>query len=244
MIQDARSSLTRYALVVGSSSGIGKAMASRLARAGYNLILVSERDMELTLTQAELATEYPAISIDTFSADLSVAGSSMRLYEAISRRRPRIDVLVTESWTGDSDLFGARTLAAQLRAIRVNVEALTVLTQRVAGDMVANGGGRILTITVIQGDDPVQMAPIYPATSAFIEQYSRDLNQQLDGTSVTVTCVRAALDNLDEVAELAFDGMIRGDEIVALDGVHKTPITPLRTIPALPARPRAVAALD
>jgi short-subunit dehydrogenase len=186
--------------------------------------------MELTLAQAELEQDFPEVVIETFSADLGVAGSAVRLYEAVSRRRPRIDVLVNESWTGESDMIGARSVSSQVRAIRVNIEALTVLTQCVAGDMVANGGGRILTMGLLPGST-TGMTDIYPATSAFVETFSRNLGRQLDGTGVTVTHLRAfSSDHMSNVADLALDGMMRGDGLVALDGSHRTPVSVSRVL--------------
>jgi short-subunit dehydrogenase len=251
----------RWALLTGATTDIGKAMASRLASAGYNLVLVSERDMELTLTQAELSQEFPAVAIETFSADLSVASSALRLYEAVSRRRPRIDVLVNESWTGEFDLTETRSLSKQLKAIRINIEALTTLCQRISCDMAATGGGRILNVGFVR-DGFMEPTPIYSATCAFVEHYSRALAGELEGTGVSVTCLRAAVvahgvrgaDSLidtkaldrdyERVAELAFDGLMRGDEVVALDGTYKTPFTSLRAVSQFPSRQRALAGAD
>src|SRR5215204_5320953 len=100
---------SRWALVTGACTSIGKAMAARLARAGYNLVLVSDRDLELTLTHAQLSQEFPAVSIETFSADLSAPSAASRLYEAVSRRRSRIDVLVNEAWTGEGVVGDAQS---------------------------------------------------------------------------------------------------------------------------------------
>jgi short-subunit dehydrogenase len=247
---------SRWALITGGSSGIGKAMAHRLARSRHNLVLVSERDMELTLTELDLAQKYPDICIETFSADLSVPSAASRLYDAVSRRRPRIDVLINESWTGESDFGGGRSLPSQLRAIRINVEALATLTQRIAGDMIINRGGKILTVAPLGGTAGTSYA-INGASSAFVEQFSRELAGQLDGTGVTITCLRAwigghgnSLDvqsvttDVERVAELAFDGLMRGDGLVALDGVHRTPIAGHRTIAPMGTRPRVFATLE
>jgi short-subunit dehydrogenase len=234
----------RYALVAAGSSGIGKAMAHRLARSGYNLILVSDRDMELTLAQIELAHAYPSISIETFSADLGVPLAAFRLYEAVSRRHSEIEVLVNESWTGEADPTQSNSLAAQLRAIRINVEAFATLTQRVAQDMVAAGNGRILTIGHVHPAGVGGVTQVYPATCAFVEHFSRDLSEQLVGTGVTVTCLRADMRQRrrpdsdpialsrdpEHIADLAFDGLMRGDTLVALDGSFKTPIIPQRVV--------------
>lgn len=260
MIHSARTGNARFALVAGGWSGVANAMAERLARAGYNLILASDRDMDLTLTQAEFAVEFPDLSVETFSADLGAPGAAQRLYEAVSRRRPRVDVLVCDSWTGDKDMSGGRSLSAQLRAIRINVEALTVLTQQIAADMEANGEGRILTMSFVQQAANDLAVPVYRASGAFIEEYSRELNEQMKATGVTVTCLRTPIPSnawhtrrssaalteerdLDEIAAIAFDGMLRGDALVALDGSHRTPLHAHRAI-ALTGDNRPVVSLS
>lgn len=58
-------------IITGGSKGLGKAMAMRFAKEGYSLILCARTISTLEATQKEIASLYPNISIDIFSADLS-----------------------------------------------------------------------------------------------------------------------------------------------------------------------------
>jgi short-subunit dehydrogenase len=258
----------KFALVTGASSGIGKAMARRLARAGYSLLLVSERDMELTITQAVLARDFPRACVETFVADLSVPSAARRLYETLTARHPRIDVLIHDSRIGDRGSFLQETLDEQLMLLRSNVESFTVLTRLVATDMCANGEGRILTHGLVPAFHNITDHALYQATQAFVVSLSGALAEEVAGSGVTVTClcppptaahlyargdvVRTVADlrdrppNFDAIAETAFVALMNGELVAVPD--HITTLAPMvqpkRAVsrPA-PARPPLAASL-
>ena len=61
-----------YALITGSSDGIGKALAKEFARRGFNLVLVSRTLSKLESVKSELLTWYPHCEIHIISSDFSL----------------------------------------------------------------------------------------------------------------------------------------------------------------------------
>ncbi|MDO6525464.1 SDR family oxidoreductase [Motilimonas sp. 1_MG-2023] len=82
----------RVALVTGSTSGIGKAIASRLASDGFHVIFHSRSSVDVG---QRLASEHEGASY--FQADLSSQAESKSLIEKITRKYGRLDVLVNNA---------------------------------------------------------------------------------------------------------------------------------------------------
>ena len=72
-----------YAVITGASSGIGEQLAKRLAKEGYDLILVARRRERLTAISDKLKATHKGLWCDIFTADLM----SVRGFQTISRKK-------------------------------------------------------------------------------------------------------------------------------------------------------------
>src|SRR5213593_3397103 len=86
------------ALVTGASSGIGKAFAERLARDGYDLILVARRRDRLEALAARLSEE-SSVSVDVLAADLTKS-DDLEKVESRMAREPALDLLINNAGFG------------------------------------------------------------------------------------------------------------------------------------------------
>ena len=165
------------ALITGVSSGIGATYADRLARRGYDLILVARNKTRLKALAARLTSE-TGRSVKVLRADLSNKAELVKV-EATLRDDPRITVLV------NSD--GIASVAALLNAdvekmediIDLNITALTRLTYAAAPAFVARGAGTIINIGSVVGISPETLNGVYGATKAYVLALSHSLQHEL-----------------------------------------------------------------
>jgi hypothetical protein len=175
------------AVITGASSGIGAVYADRLARRGYNLVLVARRADKLEEV-ADRIRSTTGRRVDLFPADLSDELDLARV-ELFLRQTPGITLLVNNAGLG-----GALTLldsdVDQMSAmIALNVTALTRLTYAVVPQFVESGAGTVINIGSIVAINPEALNGVYGGTKAFVLAFSQNLHKELDGTGVTVQVV-------------------------------------------------------
>jgi hypothetical protein len=175
------------ALITGASGGIGALYADRLARQGYDLILVA-RSADKLERVAGAIREATGRAVETIAADLGHADDLRRVEARISNDRS-IDLLVNNAGVGST----ARALDADVDTmsamVALNVEALMRLTYAAVPAFVARGRGTIVNIASIVAVAPELLNGVYGASKAFVLALSQSLHRELEGTGVTVQVV-------------------------------------------------------
>lgn len=175
------------AVITGTSSGIGAVYADRLARRGYDLLLVARSRGPMSDLAKKLAVETRR-KVQTQVADLTDSKDLAEL-ERFLREDPRITLLVNNAGVGatkpllNSDATDMRTM------ISLNVEALTRLTYAVVPEFVKRGSGTIINIGSIVAIAPELLNGVYGGTKAFVLAFSQSLRHELADTGVTVQVV-------------------------------------------------------
>jgi 2-deoxy-D-gluconate 3-dehydrogenase len=134
----------RRALVTGASRGLGRAMAMALAEAGAGVICASSRSGSANATAASVR----ALGRDAWEvhAELSDRDALLTMADEAVRLAGRIDILVNNAGTI------RRHPALQYSAddwdavMRTNIDATFFLSQRLGGEMVARGAGKIINV--------------------------------------------------------------------------------------------------
>ncbi|KRA30955.1 MULTISPECIES: SDR family NAD(P)-dependent oxidoreductase [unclassified Nocardioides] len=178
----------QHVLVTGASSGIGRALAERVAAEGGNLVLVARRAPVLRAQGEELEARY-GVRVDVVPADLSLPGAAAGIVQELSARGITVDALVNNAGLGvHGDLVGAR-LADVSAQVAVNITALTELTALLLPAMVARGRGAIVNVASTAAFQPVPHMAVYAATKAYVLSFSRALWSETRGTGVRVLVV-------------------------------------------------------
>lgn len=185
------------ALVTGSSSGIGAAIARRLATEGYRVVVNSMRSAE---RGAALAAELPdAIYV---KADVTEAADADRLVGAAVDRWGRLDVLVNNAGTTEviphSDLTAA-TADVWRRLYDVNVIGAWQVTVAAMPHLRASGAGAIVNITSLAGSRPRGSSIPYAVSKAALDHLTR-LLAEVAGPQVRVNAVAPGLIDTDWTA--------------------------------------------
>jgi 3-oxoacyl-[acyl-carrier protein] reductase len=168
------------ALVTGSASGIGRAAALRLARAGYDVAInyrSSEDSARRTLASLSALGGRPLALRGDVSDDDAVAA----MVAAVGEAYGRLDVLVNNagmtSSTPADDLDGV-DLAEWDRVFAVNVRGLFQVTRACAG-LLRHSGGSVVNVASIVGLRPGPQPLAYAASKAAVVSLTRTLSRVL-----------------------------------------------------------------
>jgi short-subunit dehydrogenase len=226
------------ALVTGASSGIGAIYADRLARRGYDLILVARNRGRLDGLAKRLRDE-TGRAVEVVTADLNNKVDLGRI-EKLLRTDGRITLLVNNAGVGATAPLLGSDVDKMDDMITLNVGALTRLTYAAAPGFVARGGGTIINIASIVGVAPEILNGVYGGTKAFVLALSQSLHKELADKNVRIQAVLPGATATDfwgtaglPVEHLPGEIVMRADDMVdaALAGLDQGELI---TIPSLP----------
>jgi len=175
------------ALITGASAGIGAVYADRLAKRGYDLILVARNRTRLAAVAHRLRAD-TGRAVETIAADLNDKADLARI-ETVLRNNADVTVLVNNA--------GVAAVAPLLEAdvdkmdemIGLNVNALTRLTYAAVPGFVARGAGTIVNIASVVAIEPELLNGVYGASKAFVLAFSQSLQRELADKNVHVQAV-------------------------------------------------------
>lgn len=174
------------ALITGASTGIGSIYADRLARRGYDLILVARDLQKLDALAARLNKE-TGRRIGTVKADLTVT-EDLRAIERRLAEDSSITMLVNNAGLGaTAPLLESRPEDLD-RMISLNVLALTRLTRAAAPGFAARGDATIINIASIVAIAPEVLNGTYGGTKAYVLALTQSMHKEL-GEKIRVQAV-------------------------------------------------------
>jgi NADP-dependent 3-hydroxy acid dehydrogenase YdfG len=182
------------ALITGASGGIGAIYADRLAKRGYDLILVARNKNRLAVLAQRLKDE-TGRSVETIAADLNDKADLARI-ETTLRGNASITLLVNNAGVGATAPLLDSDVEKMDQMIRLNVGALTRLTYAAAPGFVARGGGIIVNIASSVAISPETLNGVYGGSKAFVLALSQSLNHELAGKGVRVRPARGDGDDV------------------------------------------------
>jgi short-subunit dehydrogenase len=172
------------ALVTGASAGIGKAFAERLARDGYDLVLVARRGERLEALAKQLRESHGS-EVEVLVADLVDAGDLLAVEQRVSAP-PGLDLLVNNAGFGTVGAFHESDADREEQEILLNNVALVRLARAALPRMVERGRGAVVNVSSMAGFLPAPYNATYGATKAFVTSFSEALAEELRGTGVRV----------------------------------------------------------
>jgi uncharacterized protein len=175
------------ALITGASSGIGAVYADRLARRGYDLILVARNESRLAALSQRLENE-TGRSVTAITADLNDKADLARI-EATLRTNASITLLVNNAGVGATAPLLDSDVEKMDEMIRLNVGALTRLTYAAVPGFVARRGGTIVNIASIVAISPEALNGVYGGSKAFVLAFSQSLQHELAQKGVRIQAV-------------------------------------------------------
>jgi short-subunit dehydrogenase len=230
--------LMGLAVITGESSGTAAICADRLARRGYDLLLVARNRERMDDLTQKLAAE-TGRKIEILAADL-MNSKDLAGLERTLRRDSRVTMLVNNAGLGATAPLLSSDVADMSRMIALNVQALTRLTYAVVPEFVKRGAGTIINIGSIVAVAPERLNGVYGGTKAFVLAFSQSLRHELANTGLKVQVVLPGATATDfwsksgkPVELLPQEIVMRAEDMVdaALSGLDPGEFV---TIPALP----------
>jgi len=175
------------ALITGASRGIGAVYADRLAKRGYDLILVARNKERLEALSARLKSE-TGRSVTPVPADL-IDKADLAKVETTLRDNQSITLLVNNAGIGSIAPLLNADVEKMDDMIILNITALTRLTYAAAPAFVQRGVGTIINIGSVVGISPERLNGVYGATKSFVLAFSHSLQHELAGKGIRIQAV-------------------------------------------------------
>jgi len=216
------------ALITGASTGIGAVYADRLARRGYDLIVVARNQDKLNALANKLTTE-TGRSIEVVAADLTKKSERAQV-EKILREDASITMLVNNAGIGAIKPLLDTDVSKLDELVELNITALTHLTYSAAPAFVARGTGTIINISSVVGIAPEFLNGVYGASKSFVTAFSQSLQHELAPRGLRIQAVLPAATATDfwelagrHVSQLPQDIVMTAEDLVdaALAGLDQ-----------------------
>lgn len=175
------------ALITDASSGIGAMYADRLAKRGYDLILVTRGDKPLANLNRRIASD-TGRSIENVIADLA-SMEGVRKVESVLKTAEHISLLVNNAGLGSATPLLEADLEKMDEIIRLNVIALTRLTYAAIPPFVARGGGTVINVASIVALLPETLNGVYGGTKSYVLAFTLSLQHELVDKQIRVQAV-------------------------------------------------------
>ncbi len=174
----------RLALVTGSSSGIGLALARGLGQAGAALVLNGRDEAKLAATAATLRAEGLAVHEAAF--DVTDGDASEAAVARIEADIGPVDILVNNAGLQRRGAFHEFLPADWQAVMRTNVDSMFYVGQAVAKRMVQRGRGRIINICSVQSELGRPGIAPYAASKGAVKMLTKGMAIDLGPHGITV----------------------------------------------------------
>jgi short-subunit dehydrogenase len=227
--------MRKTAVITGASSGIGFALARVFARHEYDLVLVARNAENLHRAKAKIESEY-GIMGHVITADLTKPYAPADIFRNTESAGMQIDVLVNNAGFAEYGPFHEVDLERELDMISLNITSLTELTHLFLQPMIRRRAGKILNVSSTGAFQPGPLMAVYYASKSYVLSFSEAIRSEVIrlGVDVTALCpgptkteffekqpklldsrlLSGGAMSAQDVAEIGFDGLIRGKAVV------------------------------
>jgi 3-oxoacyl-[acyl-carrier protein] reductase len=172
----------KFALVTGSSSGIGKAIAQSLKQEGCSVILNGRDHAKLEMTAKEIDTEY------FFASDVSTEEGMDQLIKYLNDKNISLNTLVCNVGTGTSARPGEEKLEDWTKSLDMNLLSTALITNKLSNHLIQSKGS-IVAVSSICGHAALGAPLTYSAAKSALNSYLQGLARVLGPKGVRVNAV-------------------------------------------------------
>lgn len=184
-------SAPRTAVIVGASSGIGEALARRLAGEGWSLGLAARRVDRLVGLVAELSANWPDRPFTCRPIDLIDPDAAIATFESLAAELGGVDLVVVSSGIGHEN--PALDWPPEAETVEVNVAGFTAIAVAAMRHFERRGAGHLVGLSSLAALHGHGDAPAYGASKAFVSRYLQALRHRVAARKlpIVVTDIQA-----------------------------------------------------
>jgi 3-oxoacyl-[acyl-carrier protein] reductase len=189
--------MEKYALVTGSSRGIGKAIALQLASDGYDILLHCRQQLdEVKAVQSEI--EVLGRKAYIFQADLSKENEVEAMFQSIPKVTEKLDLLVNNAGFDYGYLFEDYTLAQMREVLDIVLWAKVMVTKLALPLLKKSEKAQIINIASRMGrEKTIKTIAIYGPAMAGVMKFTQCMALELADYKIRVNCVAPGLTRTD-----------------------------------------------
>lgn len=175
-------------LVTGSSRGIGKAIAIKFAKEGYNLVINgAKREEKLQQTKSEI--EALGVSCLAFLGDMGDYSKAKELFLLIKERFDSLDVVVNNAGISYIGLLTDMTPSDWNKVITSNLTSVYNCCSLAIPDMVTKKSGKIINISSVWGSIGASCEVAYSASKGGMNSFTKALAKELAPSNIQVNAI-------------------------------------------------------
>jgi len=170
--------------------GIGAATVKLFAQAGADVVFNYHRNRDAA-AQVEQEARKHGTRIESTKADVGSVAGAAKLVKFAHERLGRLDILVANAgvWNEQNEPIEKMTEREWDDMIRVNLKSVYATVHLAVPHMIAQGGGRIVTLGSVAGQRGTPFHTHYAATKGAIISFTKGLALELARHNILVNCV-------------------------------------------------------
>ncbi|GKX30434.1 3-ketoacyl-ACP reductase [Vallitalea longa] len=179
-------------LVTGSSRGIGKSIALKYAKEGFNVVINCSSSFNELLETKDIIESY-GVSCLPILADVSDKNSVKNMFEEIKVVFGNIDIVINNAGISIIKLFTDTTEDEWDKIINTNLKSLYNVCQESVPYMIKNQHGNIVNITSMWGITGSSCEVAYSASKGAVNAFTKALAKELAPSHIRVNAIACGL---------------------------------------------------
>lgn len=175
-------------LITGSSRGIGKAIAVKYAKKGYNIVINCIKNKEL-LESVKKEIESYQVSCLAFVGDIGDYDTASQLFAQIKKHYGHLDILINNAGISHIGLLSDMTIDNWDKLINNNLTSVFNCCKLAIPDMVSQKNGKIVNISSVWGNVGASCEVAYSTTKGGINAFTKALAKELAPSNIQVNAI-------------------------------------------------------
>ena len=180
--------MSKTALVTGASRGIGKAVALRLAKDGYDIAVNYNSNQERAMQTAEEIRSL-GVKASVYKADTSKIDEVKQMFRGIKNEFGGLDVLVNNAGVVDDAYLLMIKQESLENSLAINIQGYINCAQQASLRMAGSGKGLIINISSVSSVMAVEGQTVYSATKGAVNSMTATMAKELAPRGIRVNAV-------------------------------------------------------